>query len=145
MTDKDMKYLKELYWLMHKIKDDYQREVFNCVCMGFQAFKMGRLQSKFVTKETILKHLIGKGFVQRKPDGTLPDDRKVRETARELLKQGYPIMATAKEKGFFIAETIAEIDEPQKQNYDRAVAILAVDKGYNKVRELLSGQMRIFS
>lgn len=145
MNDNDMKYLKELYWLMHKIKDDYQREVFNCVCIGFQAFKMGRLQSKFVTKETILKHLIGKGFVQRKPDGTLPDDRKVRKAATELLIAGYPILATSNNKGYFVPETPAEIDKPQEQNHHRAVATLAREKGYEKMRGFVMGQMRILS
>lgn len=68
----------------------------------------------------------------------------MREAARELLKQGLPIMATAQNKGYFVAETLSEIDRPQRQNKARATAILAVDKGYEKVRALLSGQGRIF-
>lgn len=33
-----------------------------------------------------------------------------------------------------------ELDRPQEENHNRAVSILAVDKGYNMVRQLLSGQ-----
>ena len=39
-------------------------------------------------------------------------------------------MATAQDKGYFVAETLTEIDRPQRENKARATAILAVDKGY---------------
>lgn len=144
MTDKDMNFLKELAWKVDGIKDDFQRAVYYRICIGLQWWKLGKSKSKFVTKEQILEYLCRKGLASRRADGSLPDDRKVREAARELLKQGLPIMATAKSKGYFIAETLAEIDRPQRENKARATAILAVDKGYEKVRALLMGQGRIF-
>lgn len=143
-TDKEMNLLKELRWKMDGIKDDFERAVYYYICVGFQEFKYGKRETKQVTKEQILRYLVRKGLVRERADGSLPDDRKVREAARELLKQGLPIMATAKSKGYFIAETLAEIDRPQRENKARATAILAVDKGYEKVRALLLGQGRIF-
>lgn len=144
ISQKDMNYLKELRWRLNDINNDYERAVYKYICFSFQEWKYGRRQSKNVTKEELLSHLCRIGLSKRRADGKLPDDRKVREAARELLKCGFPIMATSAEKGYFIAERTEEIDLPQKQNHDRAVAILAVDKGYEKVRALLSGQGRIF-
>ena len=144
MTKQEMDYLNELAWKLHGIKDDFQRAVYFRICYGFQEWKQGNAQTKTVTKAQILEYLCRKGLAHKRSDGSLPDDRKVREAARELLKQGLPIMATAQNKGYFVAETIAEIDRPQRQNKARATAILAVDKGYEKVRALLSGQGRIF-
>ncbi len=144
ISQKDMNYLKELRWRLNDINNDYERAVYKYICFSFQEWKYGRRQSKNVTKEELLSHLCRIGLSKRRADGKLPDDRKVREAARELLKQGLPVMATAQNKGYFIAETVSEIDRPQKQNKARATAILAVDKGYDKVRTLLSGQGRIF-
>lgn len=144
LTNGDYKFCKELAYLQREIKDDFQREVFARVFMGFYTFKKGNRKDKFVTKEQILRHLIEKGLMFPKSDGALPDDRRVREAARELLKMGYPVVATSNNKGYYIAERESEIDRPQRQNHERAVAILAVDKGYNKVRALLSGQTRLF-
>ena len=144
MTKQEMDYLNELAWKLHGIKDDFQRAVYLRICYGFQEWKQGNAQTKNVTKAQILEYLCRKGLAHKRSDGSLPDDRKVREAARELLKQGLPIMATAQNKGYFVAETLSEIDRPQRQNKARATAILAVDKGYEKVRALLSGQGRIF-
>lgn len=144
ITERDNRYFKELAYLQKNISDDFMRQVFRRVFMGFYSFKLGKRKDKFVTKEQILYHLIDEGFMQRRPDGELPDDRRVREAARELLKMGYPVVATSNNKGYYIAERESEIDRPQRQNHERAVAILAVDKGYNKVRALLSGQTRFF-
>lgn len=144
MTDKDLAYLKRLRVRMDDISDAFERAVFFRVCAGLQQFKQGKTASKYVTKAEILEYLVGRGFMKRTAAGKLPDDRRVREAARELLKCGFPIMATSAEKGYFIAERTEEIDLPQKQNHDRAVAILAVDKGYEKVRALLLGQQSIF-
>lgn len=144
ITEKDNRYFKELAYMQNKITDDFARQVFRRIFMGYYSFKIGKRKDKLVTKGQILEHLIGEGLMQRRPDGTLPDDRKVRESARELLKMGYPVVATSNSKGYYIAERESEIDRPQRQNHERAVAILAVDKGYNKVRALLSGQTRLF-
>lgn len=144
MTKSDVDLLKRLHTICEAIPDEFSRAVFYRVCIGLQLRKQGLATTKYVTKEQILEYLVTKGLARRRPNGDLPDDRTVREAARELLKQGYPIMATSAEKGYFIAERTEEIDLPQKQNYDRAVAILAVDKGYNKVRAFLAGQMSFF-
>lgn len=100
MTDKDMNFLKELAWKVDGIKDDFQRAVYYRICIGFQRWKLGKSKSKFVTKEQILEYLCNKGLASRRADGSLPDDRKVREAARELLKQGLPIMAQRRARVF---------------------------------------------
>ena len=82
--------------------------------------------------------------MKERADGSLPDDRKVREAARELLKRGLPIMTTARRKGYFVAESVDEIDRPQRENKSRATALLAIDKGYDSARAFLMGQGRIF-
>lgn len=144
ISQKDMNYLKELRWRLNDINNDYERAVYKYICFSFQEWKYGRRQSKNVTKEELLSHLCRIGLSKRRADGKLPDDRKVREAARELLKKGYPIVASSKNKGFYVAESEKEIDCPQKQNHERALALLAADKGYEKMRAFLSGQTRIF-
>ncbi|MCM1222913.1 MAG: hypothetical protein NC548_51525 [Lachnospiraceae bacterium] len=135
-TQEYLVYLKGQY---DKLSDPIEKSVFYLACKKFQDYKAGKLADKQITKETILLDLIDKGIIIQK--GTkLPDDRPVRRAARELLKRGYPIMADSTEKGYCIVETVKEIDLPQKQNYDRAINILAVDKGYNIVRQMLGGQ-----
>lgn len=144
MTDKDLAYLKRLRVRMDEISDAFERAVFFRVCAGLQQYKQGRAASKYVTKAEILEYLVGRGFMKRTAAGKLPDDRRVREAARELLKCGFPIMATSAEKGYFIAESGEEIDLPEKQNYDRAVATLAAHKGYKKARLWVTNQPSIF-
>ncbi|MEG2541276.1 MAG: hypothetical protein RSB59_05870 [Clostridia bacterium] len=143
MTDKEFEYLNELKSMCNSIKDDFNREIFNIVCCRFQGFKMSSSISKLVSKEYIINELINSGYLQRKNDGSLPDDRKVRAAARQLLQGGLPIVATSNSKGYFIAEEPQEIDTPQRQNHKRAMALLEVDKAYNGIRQRLMGQGRI--
>ena len=144
LTEKEMNFLNELRWKMDGIKDDLQRAIFLYICFQFQEYKQGRRATKNVTKEQLLKFLIKKGLLRERADGSLPDDRKVREAARELLKRGLPIMTTARKKGYFVAENVDEIDRPQRENKSRATALLAIDKGYDSARAFLMGQGRIF-
>ena len=96
----------------------------------------------------LMEILINKGYMNYRLDETtgqytkLPDDRGVRKAIRELLTMGFPIITTSHDSGCFIVENVNEIDKPQKENHARAVSILAVDKGYNLVRDLLSGQQK---
>lgn len=138
VSKKDMNYLKDLAWKSKSIKDDLEREVFICACSHFQTFKTGKLATKNVTKEQLLVYLISKGLMQRKADGGLPDDRPVRAAARNLLRAGFPIVATSNNKGYYIVEKPSEVDLPQTQNYNRAKKLLAVDKGYNEIRNFLT-------
>ena len=93
-------------------------------------------------KKQILQNLCDKNLCEKR-NGGLPDDRRLRERARDLLKRGYPIMSTSKENGYFIADSCGEIDRPQAENHKRAISILAIDKGYNKVRQMLGGQIKM--
>ena len=143
-TDKEMDLLRELRWKMDGIKDDFERAVYYYICVGFQEFKYGKRETKQVTKEQILRYLVRKGLVRERADGSLPDDRKVREAARELLKRGLPIVASAHRKGYFVAETPAELDATRRENKSRVKALLDVDKGCDAACALLMGQGRIF-
>lgn len=144
LTDKDTAYLKELAWKGHCLTDDYERIIFNYIGYCFQEYKLGKRDTKYVTKREILEYLCRKGLTKKKADGSLPDDRGVRRAARELLKKGLPVLATAGSKGYFIAETVNEIDHPQRENKAKATAMLAIDKGYDKARALIMGQTRLF-
>ena len=144
LTKQEMDLLKELRWKMDGIKDDFEREVFKYICFQFQEYKRGLRETKQVTKEQILRYLASIGLVNMRADGSLPDDRKVREAARELLKRGLPIVASAHRKGYFVAETPAELDATMRENKSRVKALLDVDKGCETACALLMGQGRIF-
>ena len=145
MNEVDKKYLLRLRALCETIQDKFDYEVFYLVCKRFMEFKQGNVPSKNVTKQELLERLVEKGLMQmRYNDYTgcydkLPDDRSLRASMRELLKNGFPIITTSHEGGCFIVESEDEVDKPQKENHSRAVAILAVDKGYRRVREFLKG------
>ena len=110
-------------------------------------YKQGKICTKHVTKKELWKQWIEQGLLQYRYNvasgkhDMLPDDRCVRMATRELLKNGFPILTTSQNKGFFIAESAEEVDRPQKENHSRAVAILAVDKGYKQVREFINGSI----
>ncbi len=144
ITENELNYLKELQWRKDHIKGEFEKAVFGIVCQRFWLYKKGTIASKKVSKEFIVERLVQKGLLNKKADGSLPDDRKVRAVARELLKAGLPIVATSQNKGYYIAEKPYEIDLPQRQNSNRAKKLLDVDKGYNEVRNLLMGQGRLF-
>lgn len=144
LTVKENNFCKELAWYRDTMQDGFKRQVFRRIFMGFYQYKTGQRATKCVTKAEILEHLAREGLVKLRKDGSLPDDRKVREAARELLKQGLPVLSTSNNKGYFIAEYPYEIDKPQRENQERATAIYAVNKGYDKARAMLMGQGRIF-
>lgn len=146
MENKTLKYCQTLRAMCDNIKDELKYEIFLFVCKKFVDFKLGKTPNKNVSKPEIISHLINKGYMKYSINietgvrDKLPDDRGVRKAIRELLTEGYPIITTSNDKGCFIVEDPIELDKPQEENHNRAVSILAVDKGYNMVRQLLSGQ-----
>lgn len=144
MTEETRGYLQTLKKMHDELQDEYERAVFFYACCAFQEHARGRWETKYVTKSQLLDYLCRVGLAHRRSDGKLPDDRKLRETARELLAKGYPLLASSKVRGYFIAESLDEIDAPERENYARARTTLAMGKGYTRVRALLSGQGRLF-
>lgn len=143
-TTAEMDLLKELRWKMDDIEDDFERAVYYFICVGFQEYKYGRRKTKQVTKEQILRYLVRKGLVRERADGSLPDDRKVREAASRLLRRGLPIVATAHKKGYFVAETPEEINVTRREYRSRINRMLDVEKGCDAAVAMLMGQGRIF-
>lgn len=144
LTKQEMDLLHELRWKMNGIKDDFEREVFKFICFQFQEYKRGNRETKQVTKEQILRYLASIGLVNMRVDGSLPDDRKVREAASRLLRRGLPIVATAHKKGYFVAETPEEINITRREYRSRINRMLDVEKGCDAACALLMGQGRIF-
>ena len=144
LTKQEMDLLHELRWKMDGIKDDFEREVFKYICFQFQEYKRGLRETKQVTKEQILRYLASIGLVNMRVDGSLPDDRKVREAASKLLRRGLPIVATAHKKGYFVAETPEEINVTRREYRSRINRMLDVEKGCDAACALLMGQGRIF-
>ena len=144
ITKAQYDFLAELRWKFDGIKDDVTREVYRCICYQFQEYLCGNRETKQVTKEQILRYLCGLGLMKFRADGSLPDDRKVREAARELLKRGLPIVASAHKKGYFVAETPAELEATRRENKSRVKALLDVDKGCDAAVAMIMGQGRIF-
>ena len=146
-----IRYCQKLRSMCDLIEDDIKREIFRATCKKFTDFKCGIAETKNISKEELMRILISKGYMSYKINeetglhDRLPDDRGVRKAIRELLTEGYPIITTSHDKGCFIVEDASELDRPQEENHSRAVAILAVDKGYNMVRTLLSGQQNFLS
>lgn len=138
----EVKYLFKLKKFCDSLTDKYDKEIFASACRVYQEFFNGDRETKFITKKQILQNLCDKNLCEKR-NGGLPDDRRLRERARDLLKRGYPIMSTSKENGYFIADSCGEIDRPQAENHKRAISILAIDKGYNKVRQMLGGQIKM--
>lgn len=144
--EKEVKaYLLRLRQLCETIEDKYEYAVFYAVCKRFMQFKRGEAATKNISKNELIDILIEQGFMKyslNKASGEYdkrPDDRGLRKVIRELLKRGFPIITTSHDDGCFIAETEEEVAAPQKENHSRAVAILAVDKGYNLVKEFIRG------
>lgn len=144
MTEQTKSYLLTLKKMHDELQDQYERAVFFYACCAFQEHARGKWETKYVTKSQLLDYLCRVGLAHRRADGKLPDDRKLRETASELLVKGYPLLATSKARGYFIAASLDEIDAPERENHARALSTLAREKGYKRVRSLLSGQGRLF-
>lgn len=145
MTQADKQYLHRLRALCDTITDKYDYAVFFAICRRFMFYKRGEAVTKNITKTELIDELIARGYMQmiyNKETGAYdkrPDDRGLRKSVRELLKKGFPVIATSHDGGYFIAETEEEIAAPQKENHSRAVAILAVDKGYNLAKAFIKG------
>ena len=144
MTEHEKQYLIRLRALCETLTDNFEYELFYAVCKRFMSYKQGTSPTKNITKKEVLETLISKNLLSYRVNKAsneleLPDDRMVRKVMRELLKKGFPIISTSHEGGYFIAEEPTELDKPQKENYSRAVAILAVDKGYNRARTFILG------
>ena len=137
-----MNYLKQLLKMCKDIKDPFDYAIFYEVCKKYQQFKQGKTENKYITKKELIETMLKNGSMALKTDGTLPDDRMLRKRIRGLLKSGYPILASSKNAGYYVCDNLEEVDMPQTQNYDRAISILAVNKGYNKVRTMLGGQIK---
>ena len=143
MTSKQIEYLNRLFTLKNNISNEYDQKVFDIILFMYRRFLEGNRQSKYVTKEVVLKNLCRLGLEKERLDGSLPDDRKVRDACRRLLKLGYPIMTSCSTKGYYIAETVEEIQKPMNENHKRAIETLAVEKGYKRSIQFLLGQREI--
>lgn len=145
MTQSEKAYILRLRALCDTITDRYEYEIFYAICKRFMLFKRGEAETKNITKTELIDLLVSKGLMQmvfNKETGLYdkyPDDRGLRRSIRELLKRGFPVLTTSHDGGCYIAETEEEVAAPQKENHSRAVAILAVDKGYNLVKQFIKG------
>lgn len=137
--------LKPLYY---ELTDSFEQAVWLYVCKAYKQYNQGIRRSKYVAKDELIKHLINCDLMQYSYDKKtgekrLPDDRKLREVCRTLLFKGYPIMASSKHRGWFIADTLEEVRQPQEENEKRAKMILAANKGYSKVADLIRYDTRL--
>ena len=140
MNKKQYEYLVRLAELKNRTKDDFERTVFDILCCAYQAYLLGKRETKFVEKEYLLTKLVAKGFLTSRIEGKLPDDRRLRETCRNLLKRGYPIMASSVTNGYFIADDVSEVQQPMNENHKRALEILAAERGYKTAIQFMLGQ-----
>lgn len=144
ITKAQYDFLAELRWKFDGIKDDVTREVYRCICYQFQEYLCGNRETKQVSKEELLTHLCNLGLMKRRADGSLPDDRRVRDAASSLLRRGLPIVASAHKKGYFVAETPEEINVTRREYRSRINRMLDVEKGCDAAVAMLMGQGRIF-
>ncbi len=143
MTQQQNEYLNRLERLKNQITEEFDKRVFDIILCMYRRYLKGERCGKYVSKEIILKNLCALNLMERKPNGALPDDRKVRETCRRLLKRGFPIMTSCVTKGYFIADTVEEVQKPRKENHSRALETLAVEKGYDRSIQFILGQEEI--
>lgn len=137
--------LKPLYY---ELSDPFEQQIWLYMCLCYKRYNEGLRQSKYVSKEEMIKHLINcklMSYAEDKRTGEkkLPDDRRIREICRGLLYKGYPIMASSKRSGWYIADTLEEIQAPREENEKRAKMLLAANRGYNKVAQLIQYDRRI--
>lgn len=143
MEKRKYEYLCRLAALKDSTPDRFDKTVFDLVCRAYQAFLLGKREDKYVSKEELLTSLVRLGLLTPRTPGVLPDDRKLRNTCRSLLKRGYPIMATSTSAGYFIAESIEEVQKPMNENHKRAIEILAAERGYKRSMQFMLGQLQI--
>lgn len=144
VTKEELALLTELRWKYDSIKGALPRAIYHYLCWQFQEYKCGNRAVKQVSKEELLTHLCNLGLMKRRADGSLPDDRRVRDAASSLLCRGLPIVATAHKKGYFVAETPEEINVTRREYRSRINRMLEVEKGCEMACGLVMGQGRIF-
>jgi len=142
--------LKELY---NRIPNEFEREIFYCICKSYQnSLPIHENQNYFpiknCTKEEIIRHLISKGLMKMTIDKTtkeekLPDDRAVRGAVRRLMKNGLPILSSSTTAGYYICDNTNEIEKPYNENKKRALKLLAMKKSFDKMAGFVSGQLEI--
>lgn len=143
MDKRKYEYLCRLAALKDATVDKFDKTVFDLLCRAYQAFLLGKRADKFVSKEELLKTLSNLGLLTSRTPEKLPDDRKLRNTCRSLLKRGYPIMATSTSAGYFIADSVEEMQKPMNENHKRALEILAAERGYKRSMQFMLGQLQI--
>jgi hypothetical protein len=144
----NLTYLQRLKMLYEKIPDEFSRAIFYFICKKYQEHLKNTSVSKNATKKEILLDLIDKNLLtmtidKETKEEKLPDDRTVRSAVRKLMKSGFPILASSKSAGYYICDNINEISQPLNENHKRALKLLAMEKSYQKMSGLVSGQISI--
>lgn len=141
-------YLTKLKKIYNSIPQKFEQEIFYIICKQFQDYLMKKTETKYVTKESITRHLIEKGLMQWSYDKQtheqkLPDDRPIRRAVRILMRNGLPILSSSTSAGYYICDSIKEIDQPMNENKKRALAILSRQKGFEIMQNFINGQIDI--
>ena len=141
-------YLHKLKELYNRLPESFEREIFYIVCKRYQDHIKGITATKNISKKEIIRKLIDKGLMQMSIDKKtgeekLPDDRGVRNAVRKLMKNGLPILSSSTMTGYYICDNTQEIKQPYEENKSRALSILAVQKGYDKMISFINGQISV--
>lgn len=141
-------YLIKLKKIYNRIPNEFEREIFYVLCKKYQSFLQGKQNTKYVTKDEIILHLIKNGFMKMGVDKTtgiekLPDDRAIRNSVRKLMKNGLPILSSSTSAGYYICDSIKEIKQPMEENKKRALSILSRQKGFEIMQNFINGQIDI--
>lgn len=141
-------YLIKLKNIYNRIPSEFEREIFYILCKKYQSFLQGKVNTKYVTKEEIIIQLIDKGYLnmtidKKTNEKKLPDDRGIRNAVRKLMKNGLPILSSSTSAGYYICDSIKEIEQPKNENKKRALAILARQKGFEMMTSFINGQIDI--
>ena len=141
-------YLHKLKQIYNRLPESFEREIFYIVCKRYQDHIKGITATKNISKEEIIRKLIDKGLMQMSIDKKtgeekLPDDRGVRNAVRKLMKNGLPILSSSTMTGYYIFDNLQEIKQPYEENKSRALSILAVQKGYDKMISFINGQISV--
>ena len=143
----NLNYLQRLKILYEKIPNEFSRAIFYFICKKYQEHLKNPSVSKNATKKEILLDLIDKKILSMSYDKEtkkekLPDDRAVRSAVRKLMKSGFPILSSSTSAGYYICDNTNEISQPFNENHKRALKLLAMEKSYQKMSGLVSGQMK---
>nr|DAT76274.1 MAG TPA: Protein of unknown function (DUF1700) [Caudoviricetes sp.] len=141
-------YLTKLKKIYNSIPQKFEQEIFYILCKQFQNYITGQVRTKYVTKESIIRHLITKGLMQWSYDKEtheqkLPDDRPIRRSVRILMRNGLPILSSSTSAGYYICDNLKEIEQPMNENKKRALAILSRQKGFEIMQNFINGQIDI--